>query len=584
VIGYTTDEFATFDAFEIVHPDERREVKTRFDELTRQPGKSVTAVNRVRHKDGSWRWVEAVFMNALDAPKMGAVIANFRDVTEWRRALDAVREAEEKFRGIVESATEFAIFTTDLDGRIDSWNSGAKRLLGYDDSEAIGQDFRILFTQEDNATDQPEAEMRDALLWGSGNDERWHVRKDGGLFWGSGLTMPLRDEAGGIRGYLKIFRDMTAAKQAEDALKDADRRKDQFLAILAHEIRNPLAAIRNAALVMEMQGSEETLRWTQGVISRNSNHLSRLLEDLLDSSRVTQGKIQLRKERLDLNEVIRRAVESVKPLFEEKKHTFTLDAPAAKTIIEGDAARIEQILVNLLTNAAKYTDSGGDIRVALRRADKAIITVQDNGIGIAPDMVEQIFEPFAQVEKAIDRSQGGLGVGLTLARSLVELHGGTIEVKSAGVGQGSAFSFSLPLADEVTTEPAAPDSRLACDRGLRILVVDDNRDSALGLARILEHWGYDVKTAHDGPSAIELARTDIPDVVLLDIGLPGLDGYQVAKRLKQDEALKAPKLIAISGYGQEEDRRRSREAGFDHHLVKPADLELLSTILSTYGP
>lgn len=448
-LGYTPAEFVAFDAFQIVHPDDRPDAAARFTELLKQPGGSQTVVNRVRHKDGSWRWIETLSTNQLEVPKVGAVISSFRDITDRKRAEKTFRDAEEKLRFIVESATEFAIFTTDLDGLVSSWNSGATRIFGYDEREIIGQDCRMLFTPEDNARDKPESEMHDALVRGHGNDERWHVRKDGSRFWGSGMMMPLCDDAGTIHGYLKICRDMTREKRAADALREADRRKDEFIAILAHELRNPLASISNAAQLLRISDNESYSEWCQQVIERQSGHMARLLDGLLDISRITLGKIQLRKERLDLSGIILRSVELLRPLIQQKKQRLTLANSPREMPIIGDATRIEQVVVNLLTNAINFTDEGGHISVTAQRDDReAVVTVEDTGIGIPPEMHTRIFELFAQVDRSIDRSQGGLGIGLTLAQTLIELHGGRICVESNGLSQGSKFTITLPVADD----------------------------------------------------------------------------------------------------------------------------------------
>lgn len=586
IVGYSTQEFVALAAFEIVHPEDRDAAVAHFEELVTNPGSSQTAVNRVQHKDGSWKWIETVSTNHMDTPGVGAIIASFRDITEGMQAVEAIREAEEKFRGIVESATEFAIVTTDLDGNLNSWNSGASRLLGFEESEVLGQHCRIFFTPEDNAQDKSEGEMRDALVHGRGNDERWHVRKDGSRFWGSGFMMPLRDNAGNIRGYLKIFRDMTRAKRAEEALKEADRRKDDFLAMLAHELRNPLAAISNASMLLKMPKDQQAMAWASEVITRQSKYLSRLLDDLHDVSRVTRRKIRLQKERVDLTQILGRAIEAVRPLIDEKKHRVSLAISPDEIAVVGDPVRIEQALVNVLTNAAKYTDDGGHISVTAQRSDTAIVAIKDTGIGIESDMMARIFEPFVQAEQSLDRSQGGLGIGLTLSRSLLELHGGTVSVKSEGLGRGSEFWISLPLADESSASERATitQSPVPPKKAYRILVVDDNHDSADSLSLLLRELGYKTIVAYDGPSAAKLASSEVPDAVLLDIGLPGIDGYEVARQVRRDEKGKSMLLVAISGYGQDEDRRRSREAGFDHHLVKPVDFNQLASLLSADIP
>lgn len=445
VLGYSNEDFVKLNAFEIVHPADRQTARSRFADLLDQSGSSQTVVNRMQHRDGSWRWIETVSTNQIDTDGVNAVIASFRDVTTRQQALNAVRDAEERLRFIVESATEFAIFTTDLAGRVNSWNSGANRILGYEDSEIVGQDCRIFFTPEDNARDQSESEMHHALLEGRGNDEKWHVRKDGSRFWGSGLMMPLRDDDGVVHGYLKIFRDMTREKKAQQELQAADRRKDEFLAVLAHELRNPLAAISNAAALLLTPVNEDA--WAKGVIQRQSKHLARLLDDLLDMARITQGKIRLNREQFNLRSVIGSAVETVTRLLKEKNHQLILNISSEEIFIFGDPTRIEQVVINLLTNAIKYTDDRGRITVTLQRGADALIIVRDTGIGISRDMQEKIFELFVQVDRMNERSDSGLGIGLTLARSIVELHGGRIWVKSDGRDKGSEFGIVLPLAD-----------------------------------------------------------------------------------------------------------------------------------------
>jgi len=456
ILGYTPAEFVGLDAFQVVHPEDREASRVRFLDLIKAPGRSQTVVNRVQHKDGSWRWIETHSMNQLNVSGIEAVIANFREITDRRLAAEKIRHADEKFRLIVESATEFAIFTTDLNGKVDSWNTGAARLLGYSEAEILGQDLRIFFTPEDNARDKPEAEMHDAVSWGCGNDERWHVMKDGSRFWASGLMMPFRDDAGTIRGYLKIFRDMTREKRSAEALQEADRRKDEFLAILSHELRNPVAAISNAAVLLGMSPGGNHLEWSRDVIERQTRHLARLLEDLLDVSRITQGKIRLKQERLDLAASLGRAVDVVRPQIEQKKQNLTLAISPEMILVWADATRVEQILVNLLTNAIKYTNEGGAIIVTAHCAKQAMVSVRDFGVGIEPEMLPRIFELFAQADGSLDRSQGGLGVGLTLARSLVEMHGGKIWAHSDGLDRGSEFTFTLPLAEPKQEPLASP--------------------------------------------------------------------------------------------------------------------------------
>ncbi|HEV3166492.1 MAG TPA: ATP-binding protein, partial [Isosphaeraceae bacterium] len=385
-------------------------------------------------------------------------------------------------------------------------------------------------------------------------------------------------------GASKIARDITEHKRTEQERKEADRRKDEFLAMLAHELRNPIAAISNAVRFFGMSGPgmEQDLQWSKGVMERQVKHLTRLIDDLLDVSRITRGKIQLRKDRLDAGPILNSAVEDVQPLIEERKHELTVSFVPGTLGLNADATRVHQILVNLLVNAAKYTDAGGKIWLTARReGDQVVIKVRDNGMGIPPDRLPTMFELFAQGERSLARSEGGLGVGLALVKKLVEMHGGTVSAASEGPGKGSEFTIQLPAVERALGATAQSTPGHAPDRvkGSRVLVVDDNIDTATGLAKLLKVLGHDVRTAHDGQAAIEAAREHRPEFVLLDLGLPRMDGYQVAEKLRQEECCKGAVLIAISGYGQEQDRRRSTQSGFHHHLVKPLDYSVLLTLM-----
>ncbi len=379
-----------------------------------------------------------------------------------------------------------------------------------------------------------------------------------------------------------------------EELRLKDKRKDEFLAMLAHELRNPLAAIRNAVALGSDQASAADIEWSMEVINRQMRQLSRLIDDLLDVSRITQGKVQLRKEALDAASVLHSAVEAVRPLMEERQHELTVALRPGTLQMEADPTRLEQIVVNLLANAARYTEKGGEISLRARHEDgKIVIRVRDNGMGIPPEKLPQMFELFAQGDRTLARSEGGLGIGLTLVRSLVEMHGGSVEAFSEGKGKGSEFIVRLPASPVVPgLVPSAGPSRPARESAAvktavlpaarvsrRVLVVDDNVDSARGTALILSRNGHEVRVAYDGPSAVTAAQEQRPEFVLLDIGLPGMDGYEVARHLRQDENLAGVKLVAVSGYGQESDRRRSQEAGFDQHLVKPVDPGILLELL-----
>jgi signal transduction histidine kinase/DNA-binding response OmpR family regulator len=371
-------------------------------------------------------------------------------------------------------------------------------------------------------------------------------------------------------------------------VQEADRRKNEFLSMLAHELRNPLAPIRNAVQIMRLMGpGQPGLQEVQDMIDRQVHQLVRLVDDLLDISRITRGKIRLQTERVDLTAVVSRALETSRPLLNARKHELRVVLPPEPVCVKGDVVRLAQVLTNLLNNAAKYTQEGGKVWLTVEHDDEEVILrVRDTGAGIPPEMLSDIFDLFTQVERSLDRSQGGLGIGLTLVRRLVEMHGGSVHAFSPGVNQGSEFVVRLPVLQEAQAQEAALSNglmRLAMPtRVHRILVVDDNQDAADSLAMLLRLAGQEIRLAHDGPTALSVAESFHPEVVMLDIGLPGLDGYEVARRLRQRPGGGALLLIALTGYGQEDDQRRSREAGFDHHLVKPVDPHVLAQVFVTW--
>jgi signal transduction histidine kinase/CheY-like chemotaxis protein len=406
-------------------------------------------------------------------------------------------------------------------------------------------------------------------------------------------AVPILDRRGNIREWVGTSRDVTDRKHAEEArerlyqeLRDNDKRKDEFLAMLAHELRNPLAAIGNAITLSTRSGLQEHIDWSMEVINRQIKHLSRLIDDLLDVSRISRGKIDLRRDLLDVTPIMDSAIDTVRPLIDERKHELTIAMERGTLWVNADPTRLEQIIINLLTNAAKYTHNRGHIGITARlEAGEVAITVKDTGVGIPPDRLPEMFELFAQGDRSLARSEGGLGIGLTVAKKLVELHGGRIVAKSEGIDKGSEFSVFLPAAQRPAEVKTAAKSPVAPGNSpTRILVVDDNVDMAKGMARLLTLVGHDVKVAHDGPTAIEAARAHQPDFILLDIGLPGMDGYEVASMLRNENCCRGATFIAVSGYGQDEDMRRSKEAGFHHHLVKPVDHDALMTIISAGVP
>jgi signal transduction histidine kinase/DNA-binding response OmpR family regulator len=369
-------------------------------------------------------------------------------------------------------------------------------------------------------------------------------------------------------------------------VQEADRHKNEFLSMLAHELRNPLAPIRNAIEILRLRGSDDPdIRSLQEIVERQVQQLIRLVDDLLDLSRITRGKIRLQLEAVDVVDFITRAVETSRPLIDDRKHQLRIELPPERLRVRGDAVRLAQVISNLLNNAAKYTEEGGRISlIAQRQDDEVFLRVKDNGMGIPPEMLSSIFEMFKQVDHSLDRSQGGLGIGLTLVHELVEMHSGCVEAFSAGTNKGSEFVVRLPLltAEEPASPPCADrNGNKTQPRPMRILIVDDNADAAHSLAMLLETGGHEIRLCYEGKSALQEAESFCPDVVLLDIGLPGMDGLQVAQGLRNRPLQPQPILVALTGYGQAEDQRRSREAGFDHHLVKPADPETLMALLAS---
>jgi PAS domain S-box-containing protein len=389
------------------------------------------------------------------------------------------------------------------------------------------------------------------------------------------IYQPVFDPDGSVSGIFAQGHDITEQQRLMDALQQADRRKDEFLATLAHELRNPLAPIRQAALISRSpQASERQLRWSQRVIDRQVQHMSWLLDDLLDLSRISLGRLELRIETVDLASVVEAAAETAAPLIEAREHLFSIELPEAPLLLSADPLRLAQILSNLLTNAAKYTNRRGRIELSASATDEeVVIQVRDNGIGIAPEWRTRIFDMFSRVESVHDRVEGGLGIGLALTRGLAELHWGTLEADSAGLGLGSVFTVRLPhrLKQRTHPETESPPVPEAAIRGRRILVADDNVDAAQSLALLLEFDGHEVRVAHDGLEALKLAESFRPDAAVLDIGMPGLNGHQLAERIRQAPWGKGMALIALTGWGQSSDQQRALAAGFDHHCTKPID-------------
>ena len=420
----------------------------------------------------------------------------------------------------------------DLDGNVASWNKGAERIKGYKAHEIIGQHISRFYPREAIDRLWPQQELALARAQGRSEDEGWRLRKDGTRFWANVIITALYDPDGRLRGFAKVTRDMTARKRIE-ALEGSERRLYEFLAMLAHELRNPLAPIRNAIDLMRRTSPDDPAQeWSRGVIDRQVTQLTRLVDDLLDVGRITSGKIVLKKERVELNAAVRHAVESCHAALAARSQTLDVQCTTEALVIDSDPTRLSQIVLNLLNNAIKYTPEQGRIEVSVARdGDWAVLRIKDTGIGMPPELLPKVFDLFVQGERSLARTEGGLGIGLTVVRQLVALHGGTVVARSEGANKGSEFIVLLPTVapKQAMSESATNDARASTQRTRRrVLVVDDNRDSAQMLAALLTTLGHDARVVYDGASAITTAAEYRPDIVFVDIGLPGINGYEVA--------------------------------------------------------
>lgn len=497
------------------------------------------------------------------------------------------REEEVQFRLLAENVQDVAIFLMDVRGFITTWNSGAERMKGWSAEEAIGEHYRLLYLPEDVEAGCPERHLEQARETGKFEDKAWRQRKDGGRFWAHVILTALHDAEGELRGFAKITQDRSAEKRAVTELREADRRKDEFLAMLAHELRNPLGAIRNAVAVLE-QAEPDSRPFVRNleVVKRQLRHQSQIVDDLLDLSRLTRGKMELRSETLDLAQVVREAVEDFRRECEAKSIALSLQVTGEPFPVRGDATRLAQVLGNLLHNACKFTPDGERVEVAIVRdptAQKAEVRVRDTGVGISADLVPHLFEAFSQGERTLDRSQGGLGLGLAIVRGLVEMHGGDVRATSDGEGLGAEFTFSLPLDTDVAIDRPAEGPRRGGTPPVRVLVIEDNRDAADALRDLLELAGYEAEVAYTGRAGLAAAGWFQPEVVLCDLGLPGLDGFGVAEQLRLNPTTAKARLVALTGYGRDEDRQRAEAAGFDLHLTKPADPQKLEEVLARFA-
>lgn len=584
ILGYTPEEFVGHNIFEFMHSDDVERAQKLFASHLAQPGAVFSAVYRYRHKDGRWRWLEATRTNLLNDPSVQAVVSNYRDITEQREA----QQARAELAAIVESS-EDAIIGEDLQGIITSWNKGAERLFGYDAEEVVGKPVSLLHSTE------PSEERNLLELLRSGERieplQTVRLRKDGSRVDVSLSVSPIRDSKGKVVGAAKIARDIGPQKHLEDELRrhaeelaEAHRQKDQFLAMLAHELRNPLAPLRTGVHILRQSQTPSAIRErTHDMMDRQLRHLSRLVDDLLDVSRIVRGKIQLRKERLDLRRLVRTVAEDRRPVLEQVGLTLLMDIPETPVCVMGDQTRLTQVLNNLLDNSVKFA-KGRNIVTMRLLADgehrQAVLSVRDEGIGIEPELLPRLFTPFLQADRSLDRSRGGLGLGLAMVKGLAELHGGSVEAFSEGAGRGAEFTVRLPLEQELPALSETPTGSQPSGQPLHILIIEDNRDAADSLRLLLNLTGHEARVAYTGPHGVASAKEWRPDVVLCDIGLPGIDGYEVARQIRRLPGMAKALIVAITGYGQDPDVQRSKEAGIDYHFLKPIDPAQLKRLLA----
>jgi PAS domain S-box-containing protein len=539
-------------------------------------------------KDGSRFWANVIITALRDSEgRLRGFAKITRDLTERRAQEERLRQSEERFRLLLEGLEDYAICMLDTDGRVASWNAGARKITGYAAEEILGERYDRFFREDDLDAGRPDQILDAARLHRRTEEQLSMCRKDHATFWGHLSMAALHDERGELRGFALLVRDLSERKRME-SLEEQGRHLTEFMAMLAHELRNPLAPIRNAVAIMSAAGElPEQVAWSRDVIDRQTAQLARLVEDLLDVSRITRGKLRLQSTPMDLEVSLQRAIEASHPLIDARHHRLEVKVPPGLTV-HGDMTRITQVFLNILNNSAKYTPEGGEIRIeASRDGNDAVVRVRDTGVGISPGLLERVFDLFAQGERTLDRSEGGLGIGLTLARRIVALHGGSIAARSDGPGRGSEFEVRLPLLQDGANEGRAADAPLTTGSHTprrAILVVDDNVDSANSMAMLLRLGGHEVEIAHDGPSALDRVSAHVPDIILLDIGLPGMSGYQVAEQVRaRFDHHGALRIYAMTGYGQPQDRERSLESGFDGHLVKPVLPDELLRIIDSPG-
>jgi len=590
--GVTPQQVAGSNWQPLVHPDDLAAYAGEFSACVRDR-RPFHAEVRARRFDGEWRWLESRAQPRFSASgEFLGMVGSSPDITERKQSETNLRESEERTQLAIE-ATAVGIWEWNVLTNAIRWDA---QMFSFYGIPPTANGF-VHYSDWSGAVlpeDLPENEriLQDTVRRGAQNRREFRIRRrdDGAVRYIESVETVRANAQGETECVVGTNLDVTERKTAEIrlrqavvALSDADRRKDEFLATLAHELRNPLAPIRNGLQLMKMTGVQSAaLEQARSMMERQLTQMVRLIDDLMDVSRISRGNIELRKEHVPFTAVVGSAVEASRPLIERMGHELTVTFPQQPLVVDADMTRLAQVFQNLLNNAAKYSDPGGYIQLNVeRQGSDVVVTVKDTGIGIAADQLPRIFEMFTQGDRSLEMSQGGLGIGLTLVKRLVEMHGGRVEAGSEGPGKGSEFVVRLPIVVEASKPQ---ESGGAAEHGVRsshrILVVDDNRDGADSLAAMLKLMGNDTRTAYDGQEGVDAAGEFRPDVIVLDIGLPKLNGYEACRRIREQPGGKGVVLIAITGWGQDEDRRRSRVAGFDHHMVKPVDPQALMNLLA----
>jgi PAS domain S-box-containing protein len=553
-------------------------------------GTSAQKEVRLRRHDGT-TFPAALAVGVLPLRKFCLLVTDLSQQQQYEELLvskAALLDSEIRYRRLFETAKDGVLILDTETGRITDANPFMSELLGYPHKHFLNKELWEIGLFSDKSAN--EAAVTDLKQNGYIRYEHLPLETNRGLRVEVEVVANAYQE-GDHKVIQCNIRDITERSRLEKLMQqqaivvaDLHRRKDEFLAMLSHELRNPLAPITNAVQLLRVKKNQDKRQDKAcTIIERQVGQLTRLIDDLLEVSRITTGKIHLQQERIGVNDIVASALETTRPLMDQRRHELTVSLSPQPIWLYADAARLEQVVVNLLTNAAKYTADGGHIWIAFQlEGPEAVLRVRDTGVGIAPELLPHIFDLFTQAQRSLDRSQGGLGIGLCLVERLVEMHGGKVEVQSA-LGQGSEFVVRLPVMVAPTILPPLPSRESAEPVGpsLRVLVVDDNVDAAQSLGLLLEDSGHAVQTTHDGPTALKVASIYRPHVVLLDIGLPGIDGFEVARQMRQQPDLRNVVLVAMTGYGQIKDKQRSMEAGFNHHLVKPASFEKVLQILAT---